>query len=488
MKNTKTKLISSVAVLLICFAMLIGSTFAWFTDSASTGVNKIQAGNLDVQLLMYDETQNDYVDISNDSRAIFGTGSIAQNNNAETLWEPGKTQVAYLAIENNGNLALRYKVVLDVTNESNNLYEVMKYAITPDARDGVGVSSWGGGNQVTVGKQVVANDVSIPVGGTHYFALSVHMDETAGNTYKDGKVDFDLTVYAAQLSSEEDSFDNTYDLLAPYDEVSSSVPPVIEVGGADQLRTALEQLNRTGTINLTQDIDLEGVEWNSPTMSYTSSGETITINGNGHTIKNVTSSNNQYGGLIGKLNTNGNVVIKDIKLENIKLEGTNVDGECAGGALIGWMDCHGGTVSVENVTVNGVDINGFKYTGGLIGYKNDDTALNITNCSVNGTDTAKNINSSYNESGNYKGHIGGLIGFYANGVMSNCTLKDINITRSGAAQSDRAGVVVGTIYSAASIESCVVSNVTLLGKNVASTSNMFGPGASQSTTINVTVE
>ena len=48
MKRTKTKLVSSIVTLLICFAMLIGSTFAWFTDSASTGVNKIQAGNLDL--------------------------------------------------------------------------------------------------------------------------------------------------------------------------------------------------------------------------------------------------------------------------------------------------------------------------------------------------------------------------------------------------------------------------------------------------------
>ena len=50
MKRTKTKLLSSIAALIVCFAMLIGSTFAWFTDSASTGVNRIQAGNLDIEV------------------------------------------------------------------------------------------------------------------------------------------------------------------------------------------------------------------------------------------------------------------------------------------------------------------------------------------------------------------------------------------------------------------------------------------------------
>ena len=70
-KTTKRALLSSVMAMLICVAMLIGTTFAWFNDSASTAVNKIQAGTLDVQLLMYDGT--DYVDISNDSRAVFAS-------------------------------------------------------------------------------------------------------------------------------------------------------------------------------------------------------------------------------------------------------------------------------------------------------------------------------------------------------------------------------------------------------------------------------
>ena len=484
-KTTKRALLSSVVAMLVCITMLIGTTFAWFTDKVTSGGNKIQAGNLDVQLLMHDGTN--YVDISDNASPIFGTGSIAQKNNAETLWEPGKTQVAYLAIKNNGNLALKYKVALDVTNVRKNLYEVMEYAITPDATNENPVTDWTSGNSVVEGTQVVATDVSLPVGATHNFALSVHMKEDAGNTYQNGEVDFDLTVYAAQLSSEEDSFDNTYDMSAEYDQ-SPAAPPVVSVGGAQQLRVALEQLNTTGTINLTQDIDLAGVNWESPTMSYTSPSETITINGNGHTIKNLTSTGSQYGGLIGKLATNGNLEIKNIKLENVSLTGTNVDGECAGGALIGWMDCHDGTVTVEDVTVTSVNINGFKYTGGLIGYKNGDTALNITSCTVTGTDTAKTINSSYNENDNYKGHIGGLVGYYGKGTMSACTLNNIAITRSGVAKSNRAGVLVGTLESGASVTSATVSNVTLLGIPVTSASYMVGPGASNGSVSGVTLQ
>ena len=68
-RTTKRTLALSLLVMLLCVAMLVGTTFAWFTDSASTAVNKIQAGTLDVQLLMYDGTG--YVDISDDTRAIW---------------------------------------------------------------------------------------------------------------------------------------------------------------------------------------------------------------------------------------------------------------------------------------------------------------------------------------------------------------------------------------------------------------------------------
>ena len=219
-KTTKRSLVAAGLVMLLCVAMLVGTTFAWFTDSASTGVNKIQAGNLEVQLLMYDG--ENYVDISNDTRAIFGTGSIAQNNNAQTLWEPGKTQVAYLAIKNNGNLALKYKVVLDVTNVANDLYEVMEYAITPDATNTNPVTAWTSGSPVVVGTHPVSDDVSLPVGATHYFALSVHMKEEAGNTYQNGEVDFDLTVYATQDTVENDSFGNDYDAGADVELATSA--------------------------------------------------------------------------------------------------------------------------------------------------------------------------------------------------------------------------------------------------------------------------
>lgn len=221
-KSTKRALLMSALALLVCVSMLIGSTFAWFTDSVTSSGNKIKAGTLDIQLLMDADVDGTYEDISNSTSPIFGGDSIAQNNNADTLWEPGKTQVAYLAIKNNGQLALKYTVGLDVQNVSKDLYEVMEYAIVPDADANHKVTSWTSGNSVEVGTQSVSGDVSLPVGATHYFALVIHMDEEAGNEYQGGEVNFDLTVLANQDTVESDSFNNQYDKDAVYGDVMVS--------------------------------------------------------------------------------------------------------------------------------------------------------------------------------------------------------------------------------------------------------------------------
>lgn len=214
-RNTKRALLSSGIALLVSIAMLVGSTYAWFTDSVTSGGNKIVSGKLDVDLYMWTDT-TDSTEITNESAPIFGAGSLAQNNNAETLWEPGKTQVAYLSIKNNGNLDLKYMVNVDVNAENSVLYEVMEYDIVPDAKFG-DVTAWNGGENVEKGiNKTEAEDVALKAGEEHFFALAIHMEEEAGNKYQNGKVSFDVKVLATQLASEEDSFGKDYDKLAAY--------------------------------------------------------------------------------------------------------------------------------------------------------------------------------------------------------------------------------------------------------------------------------
>ncbi|MBQ2876517.1 MAG: hypothetical protein IJE25_05870 [Clostridia bacterium] len=227
--STKRALLSAILALVMTVSMLVGTTFAWFTDSVTSAGNKIVAGNLDVKLHMYDATQDKYVDISNSDKPIFGDGALASADTGATLWEPGKTQVVYLAIENAGSLSLQYKVALNVTDIEKDINLALSYKITPDAKAG-DVTSWDGTNAlgVVAGEQIVSNGaVPMKSGDMHYFALSVHMDELAGNEYMDGSITFDLAVLASQLGNndfaEDDSFGDDYDagaLFPGYSEVS----------------------------------------------------------------------------------------------------------------------------------------------------------------------------------------------------------------------------------------------------------------------------
>ena len=247
------------------------------------------------------------------------------------------------------------------------------------------------------------------------------------------------------------------------------------VSTAAELKAALEAGNKY--IILANDIDLTSVEWNLAI----STGNFI-FDGQGHKITGLKTNNDRYGGLIGKITTYENIVIKNLIIDSPVLTGGDLDGECAGGAVIGWNDNHGQAIEIEDVTVNNPTIEGFKYLGGLVGYENGQ-GLNIKNCTVNnGT-----LTSTYNEGGSYKGHIGGMIGYYGKGTVENAVVNGTKVSRAAQSGSNRCGAFAGTIYSGVNIESATVKNVTVDGA-AASIDNVFGPNASTASKTNVKIE
>ena len=216
--STKRSLLMSTLALVLCFSMLVGSTFAWFTDSVSSGGNKIQAGTLDLDLYQWTGAATS-TEITNESAPLFGEN---------ILWEPGYTKVVYLSLKNNGNLNLKYSVNVNVVNPNGgkDLYEVMEYAIIPDATYD-SVVSWSNGTAVVLGMNATsANDVVMAPDAEHFFALAVHMKEEAGNEYQSGSVNFDIKVVATQMTAESDSFGATYDQNATYPVRASGSAPV----------------------------------------------------------------------------------------------------------------------------------------------------------------------------------------------------------------------------------------------------------------------
>ena len=217
MANTKRALLTSALAIVACVAMLIGSTFAWFTDTASTGVNKIQAGNLNVELQMkkadgsWEKAEGKTLDFVKAER----------HGNEEVLWEPGvRYALPELRIVNKGNLALKYRVVIagakDATPDNGiddlKLLDVIDWTYSVSGKGGEDVASLD--TERHLAAKTGAEDVydTLKIMGT--------MQTTAGNDYQGMAVEgIAIKVYATQDTVESDSFDNQYDKDAKYTEV-----------------------------------------------------------------------------------------------------------------------------------------------------------------------------------------------------------------------------------------------------------------------------
>mgnify|MGYP004553286417 FL=1 len=231
--NNKKALLSSAFALVLSVAMLIGTTFAWFTDTASTAVNKIQSGNLKVGFQYWNGEK--YVDAKD--ATLFSE---------ETLWEPGHTEVVYLKVINQGNLALKYRLntintfeyqyaknsdgnqillskylkigIADGKNAAEGVYATREEAIAAAADNLVSYDSCTKDNTLL--------PATTDSESADYFAFVVYMPTDVGNeanwdknvrgSYGAPWIRFNLALNATQASYENDSFDNKYDEGVPY--------------------------------------------------------------------------------------------------------------------------------------------------------------------------------------------------------------------------------------------------------------------------------
>ena len=216
MYSTKRSLLTSVIALMLCFAMLLGTTFAWFTDSVTSAGNKIQSGTLKVDLELLDKETNLWNSIKDDKDPIF---------NYEK-WEPGYTDVKILKIENEGSLNLKWKANFVLGDDENGfeqtlseLAKVIDVYVLPSAteiaypadRDLTGYTMVGTVADFVNTIKETTNGTLAP-DGEAYLGIALKMQETAGNEYQDLTIaPFDIVISATQLNVEEDSFGPDYD-------------------------------------------------------------------------------------------------------------------------------------------------------------------------------------------------------------------------------------------------------------------------------------
>jgi len=224
--KTHQALVMSMVTFLLCGAMLIATTYAWFVHSTANTNNRITAGYLYVDLLMDKQEDGNYVSIKN------GQGDIFNERGNGANWEPGMTKVVYLGIENNADtstLALKYSFLLEVEGD---LADALDYAIVPaavyegglfdEAKQQTQMDAWDYviahpdvfHENMSNSELMPFKDKALAVGEINYFALVVHMDKNAGDEYQGKEVTIDVAVSATQMTSENDAFGNQYDEAA----------------------------------------------------------------------------------------------------------------------------------------------------------------------------------------------------------------------------------------------------------------------------------
>ncbi len=270
-KTTKRALFASVLSLALCVSMLIGSTFAWFTDVATTGVNTIQAGEFDVALMM----SEDGTEWKNAEGVTLNFKKSADAPaEEEVIWEPGCTyQLPALKIINHGNLAFKYQMFITGMEGDLELAEVLDVWIKMG--DGVWNKNVGTlanfmtdvdgaayGILLPYNKTIAANapeaDVAITkIGETDSCTIALHMQESAGNEYQMQTIrNMAFTVYASQYAYEYDSFDNQYDQDAKDERY------YLVVKTAEELTAALANGVDGAVITLGNDINVGTMEIN----------------------------------------------------------------------------------------------------------------------------------------------------------------------------------------------------------------------------------
>ena len=308
-KQTKRALLASVLSLVICAAMLVGTTFAWFTDSVTSGKNTIVAGNLDVEL--------EYATVD-DTGVLSGWKSVdgATDLFADGLWEPGYAQVVYLRVSNLGTLALKYQFSLNITSETPGtnvsgaqflLSDYLRYGVV-DGRDTAFATR---ADAIAAVQNPAPLDTYTKAGNLaaganpEYVALVVYMPETVGNeaNYRGNDVptiELGINLVATQDTVESDSFDNLYDQSAQA--LAADLENKLAAGGNVNLVTDVVvvpestvtdgSLDPMMTVNKDTTLNLEGntlsldQETSQETLPFTPSlisvaQGTLTIEGNG---------------------------------------------------------------------------------------------------------------------------------------------------------------------------------------------------------------
>ena len=351
--NSKKALLSSAFALVLSVAMLIGTTFAWFTDTASTGVNKIQAGNLDIKVEYAKEAMDSEGNLTGEITEFKTIKDSTEVFDSNALWEPGRREYVIFRISNKGSLALKYKFNLAVVNQKAGInktgdeYFLADYLCASAKASEEKNFDYGSGFNSAGMYFTLWNDLSnagttpeltekplssaafegtLKAGEKQAAAMVVWMPTTVGNEAnaispdKAATVDFGINVVATQDTVENDSFDDQYDKDATYP-VTNNKELKDAISGATDGSTVLiipgeytlSDPAETGKIEIPAGATIAGAGADSTTLNVNNDK----IAKDNVTLKDMTIKGSGSQGTGGTLNVNGN----NTTIENIDYKG-----------------------------------------------------------------------------------------------------------------------------------------------------------------------
>ena len=448
--TTRNALFTSIISLLLCVSMLVGTTFAWFTDSVVSGNNVIAAGNLNIELY---HDGNKKVDSSTN---LFN----------DVLWEPGVVIYENFTIKNEGNLALVYDFAMNWGDYNTlageyNLTQILKVVMVDKHVSGDRAAAIAAGEAAgwkSLSDWSFSGEMTTK-GETKDFALIIYWEPSDndnnwnvqnGKTLDKGDhlyVNLGINLQATQKMHESDSFGPDYDGLASdWDGSTGEVPEADEDGvitittGAELAAFAADVNSGNSysgkTVKLGADIDLGNQPWTpiGQTGPTTFAG---TFDGNGKT------------------------------LYNLNIDNTANTSEHGAAGLFGWIEQHSGSNSIKNLTINGVTINSHRYSGAVAGWVN----IPVTNCAVKNV----TINCSYYNDDTDGTKVGALVGYADNkSALTGNTVENAVLNAYG-----DVGGLAGVAQTTVSVDGNTVKNVQI---NYASTVKSE-PGALASTRV-----
>ena len=397
-KATKRALLTSVMALVMCVVMLVGTTFAWFTDTASTGVNKIVAGNLKVDI------------VDKEGKSLDGKSLSFKDVNGKTdiLWEPGATfELDSFKIVNDGNLAFKYKVVISGVDGNAKLLKAIDFSVKIGDAEKVALADWDGillpeGKTATEGtKEEVKETSLITISGT--------MKKEAGNEYQGLSIDgIGITVYATQYTHENDSYNNTYDEDATY----GTGATIIGLKGTyDSLTAAAKAWRESkGVATSGGNFGMNSLD-TVDSIAWVVSGEVATGDGEG-----VIGNNGAGQSILG-----GGYFTPAVTVNNITIKGVN-DAKIAKTGDSYLVSAAGKNVVYENITF--VDTVRIDSNPANLTFKNCkfEAGFRMPHSATNGNVTIENCTFTGNESSGYAIFAqGNMASFKINGnTVSNC--------------------------------------------------------------------